>query len=166
MIKISDLNKAYKAVEEENYRFRIYLKQHADPDELDQHFKDLHKKIYMAYDCSSCRNCCIVYSGNFSHDEINPAAKYLRMSSKEFMDMYIDDNNGLNVKALPCSFLQEDGSCRLNGCKPRSCKNYPFLNKPDRISSLLSLVKSTEDCPIVYEAFEELKRIYRYNKYK
>ena len=42
--------------EDENYKFRAYLKSHADEDELDRQFLVLHKELFDNYDCSKCRS--------------------------------------------------------------------------------------------------------------
>ena len=42
----------------ENYKFRTFLKIHADEKQLDQDFKRLHEKYIKKIDCSKCRNCC------------------------------------------------------------------------------------------------------------
>ena len=37
---------------DENYRFRTYLKTHADEKTLDEQFKELHTKYFKTFDCS------------------------------------------------------------------------------------------------------------------
>lgn len=58
MIDINDLVILANRKEEENYRFRNYLKNYADEEELDKQFKRLHEKYFKIYDCKKCRNCC------------------------------------------------------------------------------------------------------------
>ena len=41
----------------ENYKFRRFLKNHADEKELDELFLKLHNEVFNDYDCSKCRNC-------------------------------------------------------------------------------------------------------------
>ena len=66
MIAIEKLEYWAGKKEKENYRFRTYLKMHADPDELDAQFKELHQVLFSEYDCSKCRNCCKKYCGTIS----------------------------------------------------------------------------------------------------
>ena len=40
-----------KKLENENLRFRTFLKIHADPDELNRQFLELHKELFTGYDC-------------------------------------------------------------------------------------------------------------------
>lgn len=46
MVEPSKVNEAYKRIEKENYSFRVYLKNHADEDELDAQFLALHKELF------------------------------------------------------------------------------------------------------------------------
>ena len=64
------------------------------------------------------------------------------------------------TKHRPCDFLQKDGSCMLGECMPESCQNFPYTNQPDRIESLLGMLEFVEVCPVAYEIFERLKKIY------
>ena len=48
----------FEKVERENYKFRTYLKNHADSDELDEQFLELHNELFKVYDCSKCRSSC------------------------------------------------------------------------------------------------------------
>ena len=60
---ITPANVSYYALEkqDENYAFRIFLKENADPEELDRQFHKLHQELFAEYDCASCRNCCKQY---------------------------------------------------------------------------------------------------------
>lgn len=60
----------------------------------------------------------------------------------------------------PCDFLQEDGNCKLGDCKPDSCKQYPYTDRPERLLSLLSVLDTVEICPVAFEIFERLKKEY------
>jgi hypothetical protein len=57
MVSPDKVYKEAKRLEDENYRFRSYLKSHAEEEELDERFFRLHKELFAEYDCSKCRNC-------------------------------------------------------------------------------------------------------------
>lgn len=165
MIEPSKVGEAFNRVEDENYAFRAYLKNHAHEDELDRQFLELHNELFSKYDCSKCRNCCKEYSASFEEDELGPAAAFLKLSEKEFREKYIREDMGeylLNVK--PCCFLKEDGGCTIEACKPVSCRDYPFTNRPERLFSLLNIVTSASICPVVFEMLERLKKEYGFRK--
>lgn len=167
MIEPSKVKEAFKRVENENYAFRAYLKNHADMDELDQQFFKLHNEMFLNYDCSKCRNCCKEYSACFEEHELEQVAAYLKMKETEFRDKYIKENFGeFQLNARPCCFLKEDGGCQIEVCKPASCRDYPFTDKPERLFSLYSILDSASICPVVFEMLERLKQIYRFKRRK
>ena len=162
MIEPSKIKNAFKRIEAENYAFRTYLKYHADENELDEQFYKLHKELFASYDCSKCRNCCKEYSASFEEDDLGRISDFLKMTKNDFIKTYVNEEHGdyqLNVK--PCCFLKEDGGCAIETCKPNSCRDYPYTNKPERLFSLLGIVQSTSVCPVVFEMLERLKDEYK-----
>ena len=161
VIEPSKIKEEFEKVERENYKFRTYLKNHADSDELDEQFLQLHNELFKVYDCSKCRNCCKEYSITFEENEIEQASKLIKITKKEFMDKYIDETiNGYDIKGKPCCFLTENGACEIEKCKPEGCIEYPFTNKPERLFSLLNIVDFANVCPVVFEMLQRLKKIY------
>ena len=141
-----------KKKENENFKFRTFLKCHADEDKLDRQFLRLHKEFFADYDCSKCRNCCKMYKGSIPVEDIDRDAQYLEITSEQFIGIYLEkEDYGINyqTKHKPCDFLQEDGNCKLGDCKP------------ERLSSLLSILDTIEICPVAFEIFERLKEEYR-----
>ena len=165
MIKSSEVKAAFAKVETENYAFRLYLKNHADEDELDEQFRTLHDELFAEYDCSPCRNCCREYSACIEDEEINLAADLLGMSATEFKEKYIEEAPSEHlINAKPCCFLKEDGECQIEACKPESCRDFPYTDKPARLYTLLSTIEAASICPVVFELLERLKQIYHFRK--
>ena len=149
----------------ENYRFRSYLKAHADEEKLDRQFLRLHKELFADYDCSKCRNCCKMYKGSIPDGDIQRDAAYLGITPDQFVDFFLEKEEygtGYQTKHRPCDFLQEDGACKLGDCKPDSCKKYPYTDQPERLSSLLSVLDTVEVCPVAFEIYERLKKEYKF----
>lgn len=164
MISPKDVFAAAAKREDENLCFRTFLKIHADPDELDQQFFALHQELFEKYDCSQCRNCCQRYSTTLSEEEIVNISNYLGMTRQQFLeDCLIRGRDGLEVPA-PCRFLDMDGRCRIQDCKPEECKGFPYTDRPDRIESLYSVLSAAEVCPVVFEILERLKELYHFRK--
>ncbi|MBC2398836.1 hypothetical protein BD780_000823 [Clostridium tetanomorphum] len=46
MIETSKIKEEFEKVESENYKFRTYLKNRADIDELDEQFLELHNELF------------------------------------------------------------------------------------------------------------------------
>lgn len=160
MISPEEVCKAAKKKERENLRFRIFLKNHADDEELDQQFLALHNELFERYDCSQCANCCRAYSTVFEEDEISAISDHLGMTAESFQAKYLaQGEEGLELKG-PCAFLKDDGRCEIESCKPRQCREYPYTDKPGRLFSLYGILTSAEHCPVVYEIMERLKKMY------
>lgn len=156
-----------KKNEAQNYRFRSWLKVHADPDDLDQRFLRLHKELFANYDCSRCRNCCKQYYGSVPNGDIKRDAAALGMSEMDFRTKYLQDEidegeQAYSTKNKPCDFLVKDGSCLLGENKPENCKKYPFTDQPDRMGSLLSFLDTISVCPVAYEVWERLQEEYSF----
>ncbi len=168
MISPNELAARAKCKEDENYVFRTYLKNHADPEELDRQFLELHNKLFSSYDCNSCRNCCKEYSGNLSDEDITKCALKFKMTSDDFKAQYLHKNQegSYDTNHQPCDFLQEDGSCLLGECKPVNCVDFPFTARPDRWSSLFGIVSNASICPVVFEMLEILKAEYGFVYHK
>ena len=121
MLAPKDVPAAAAKLEDENLRFRTFLKIHADPDELDQQFLALHRELFAGYDCCQCGNCCRRYSTILSEEEIDVISAYLGMTRQKFLeDCLIRGRDGLELPA-PCRFLDMDGRCWIQECKPEEC---------------------------------------------
>jgi Fe-S-cluster containining protein len=164
MLKPSEVRSRANKIEEENYMFRVFLKQHADPDELDKQFLELHNELFDGYDCTNCRNCCKEYAAVMTDAELDEIASFLHLSKADFIAEYVKESRDdeYELKDIPCRFLSADNSCQIEKYKPQSCKDYPFTNKPERLWSMLSIIDSTYVCPVVFEIVERLKKEYGY----
>ena len=162
MISPNNVQAAAAKRKDENLRFRTYLKIHADPDELDRQFLALHKELFTGYDCCRCGNCCRIYSTTLTEEEIVNISIYLGLTRQKFPeDHLIRGMDGLELPA-PCRFLNADGKCRLQDCKPEECKGFPYTDRPHRLESLYSVLSAAEICPVVFEILERLKELYHF----
>lgn len=167
MLYSDKVQEAAQRKEDENFRFRSYLKGHANEEELDRQFLQLHEELFADYDCSKCRNCCKLYKGSIPAEDIEKDAEYLGITPQQFIDFFLEKDRsgiGYQTKHKPCDFLQEDGNCKLGECKPDSCKKYPYTNQPERLCSLLSVLDVVTICPVAFEIFERLKREYGFKR--
>ena len=160
MITVKELNNISEDTIDNNYRFRRFLKTHADEKELDRQFKMLHNKYFKDFDCKSCRNCCRELGISTTEEEIEEFSKYYNFDINKIKEKL--NQNYFKYDAQPCPFLKKDNTCTIEKCKPRTCKEYPYTNKEERLESLLTIMNNTLICPVVYEIVEELKRIYNF----
>ena len=167
MIKPEEVAGYAKQKEDENMRFRTYLKCHAEEKTLDEQFRRLHEELFAGYDCSQCRNCCKAYYGLIPAENLEQVAAGLTLSKQQLIDFFLveDKQNGdYNTKHMPCDFLKEDGSCMLGENRPDNCRNYPYTNQPERLWRLYSVLEAVEVCPVAYEIWERLKQEYGFRR--
>ena len=174
MINPGEVKANAQSLEDQNYKFRTFLKNRADDDELDAQFLALHKELFTGYDCCKCANCCKAYRIFLGNDEVKRIAEFLSMSENDFAALYlIDAEEGddkpykfkakpYKFKAKPCAFLRDDGRCRIQDCKPDECTGFPYTDRPNRLSCMHSVIEHAEVCPIIFEILERLKAIYNF----
>lgn len=153
--------------ESENLEFRTFLKCNADEKELDEQFFKLHDELFAQYDCNRCRNCCKMYHGSIPEEDVEKDALYLGIAAADFVKLYLlgkDSEGNYQTKHKSCDFLMADGSCKLEDCKPESCKKYPYTNQPERLWSLYSVLDTVSVCPVAFEIYERLKKEYGFKK--
>jgi len=171
MITPTEVKVQAQKLEEQNYKFRTFLRNRADDDELDAQFLALHKELFAGYDCCKCTNCCKTYDITLTDDEVRRIAVYLEMTESDFAAEYLtdadaDDERPHKFKLNPCSFLNGDGRCRIQSCKPDICNGFPYTDQPDRLSSMYSIIEHAEVCPVVFEILERLKMMYGFRNRK
>ena len=138
MISPQEVLNAASKKKNENYKFRRFLKNHADEKELDELFLKLHNELFNDYDCSKCTD--------------------------NFIETYLQkDEYGIEyiTKNKPCDFFVNN-QCLLGECKPESCANFPYTNQPERLWSLLGFMENVSICPVAYEICERLKQEYNF----
>ena len=166
MINIDELAIMANRKEDENLRFRSYLKGHADPDILDRHFKELHEKYFKIYNCKDCRNCCKKLNTSMTEEELDTICNKLNLDKEELISNELDINTSgkYSFKCNRCKFLDDDNNCLAENCLPESCRDYPYTNKSERLFSLYGIISNASICPVVYEILEELKKIYNFKR--
>lgn len=160
MIKPENLAKAFEKVEDDNWILRSFLKGLDDVDELDRLINSMHEELFKDYDCSQCRNCCKFTVPQVEEKDINEIANSINLSVDDFKNKYVEKTEDeYIIKGKPCLFFTEEG-CKIHDCRPTDCKEYPYTNKNEMWSRLISLVQNSSICPIVFEILERLKRYY------
>ena len=165
MIEPSKIKKIYQKAAGQNDKFRIFLKNNADSDELDSYFLRIHNELFSRYDCCKCNNCCRLYDIRVDENDIETISAYLGLAEGDFIEKYLSENDDDEyiMKEKPCSFLDGEGKCRIQGIKPAVCREFPHTDKPYRLYNMLGILSFAEDCPIVFEIIERLKLIYNYD---
>ena len=162
MIDPKMVGAAEKKIEDENVRFRSFLKNNVDSDELDGHFAAFHEELFASFDCRSCCNCCRSSDTVLTENDIKRIAAFLGVSQEQWIkDCGISkDEDGDLIISAPCKLLLANGECSVEKVKPQTCREFPHTNKPNRMASLLGILAAASVCPIVFEILERLKKVY------
>jgi len=155
------IQQAAKDHEQENLRFREYVKADLDLSDyrLNAVVKQTTQDVWERIDCRTCANCCKTRHPLFSRVEIQRIAEYLGVTAQELRTRYLeyDGESGRYVtRALPCPFLK-DNLCTVYEVRPSTCAGYPHLHRNFR-SRLWQTIDNAETCPIVFNVLERLKR--------
>lgn len=167
MLEPGKLKKVFKEVEEENWMFRAFLKGQ-EPDEIDRLVNDMHRKLFKDIECVACSNCCKTIVPVLTEGDISRISGVLGVTASGFKDKYLKrKNEDWMIKTRSCPFLTDKG-CSIYEYRPETCREYPYTHKDEITSRLINLVQNCEICPVVFEIFEKLKKIYRrdFEKYK
>jgi Fe-S-cluster containining protein len=149
-----------EAKEEENWRFRAYLKGlNMSGVTLDhlvwRHLEDIAPHI----DCCACANCCSVISPLLSSSDIRRIADHLGCEKTQLIKEYLrlsKERSRYEFQHRPCRFLH-NGHCSIYEARPDDCRSFPHLHKREFRSRLIGVVENCSICPIVYNVVERLK---------
>jgi Fe-S-cluster containining protein len=152
-----------KEKEEENWRFRQFLKRcDLESEELDRRVVELTRRVWATIDCTACANCCKTVQPTFSEEDVESLSRRLAIERQQLIETYFEPtkpgaDNPFQTRTTPCPFLK-DNRCSVYEDRPADCRRYPYLNEPDFVFRTIAMIDRTFTCPIVYEVLEELKR--------
>src|ERR1700733_643988 len=150
-IDLSRIQQLSQERDEENWKFRSWLKQHA-PDDIDGLVKDLSQKYFALIVCKECANCCRSLHVEFEKSELHTIAKTLGQSIEAFQKQSMSEGS-VNP---PCPML--NGTlCSIYDDRPGVCRSFPHLEQPHFTSRLIGVIDNVAICPISFNALEELK---------
>ncbi len=158
-INIPEIKRLSEKREDENWRFRSFLKGLAS-EKIDALVQELLREFSSKIDCRACSNCCKEMPPTLDERDIETLGDVLRLTKEEFKKKYlIKDDKGYCFKTKPCPFLQDDG-CSYYEHRPKDCRSYPHLHKKDFVFRLMGAIDNCSVCPIVFNVYESLKEKY------
>jgi Fe-S-cluster containining protein len=149
-----------KEKEEENWRFRSFLKG-ADLGiaELDAMVHAHYEAVAGQIDCCACGNCCHVALPVLDEADVGRLAAGIGLSKGEVIRRYLvpeEESGACTFKGRPCPFL-ENKCCSVYESRPGDCRSFPHLHKKEFVFRLMGVVENCAICPIVFNVFERLK---------
>ena len=110
----SDLEKLARAKEDENWRFRSFLKFYdkMSDEQVDALVFKTTDEVWSSIDCTECGRCCMEMTPLLSEKDQERLAKGLKITVEQLKKQYLeydetDDEPGWRIKNSPCPFLQD-----------------------------------------------------------
>jgi len=146
--------------ENENWKFRTFIKGYEDNEKLDAIVHRLNNEISSKIDCTTCANCCKEIHPTFTQKDITKIANHFEVTPSQFIDQYLVPDlvgGDFSPNESPCPFLKNN-TCSIYDVQPDSCRSYPHLHKDDFAYRMMGLIANYEVCPIIFNVFERLKK--------
>ena len=145
--------------EDENYRFRSFLKG-KDPEWVDRIVHRLHEELTKKIDCRTCSNCCRAFAPLLSDEDIGVLAGMENITPEEYEEKYCEADmfGDACLNSKPCRYLGENQCSIPMDKRPEQCRDFPYTGKKGFTSRLLSIISFYGVCPIVYNLMEQLKK--------
>lgn len=157
-----DLDRFKEESEKNAKTNRVYLTKlkRLDPRKVDSAFHKVHEEVFEEINCLDCANCCKTTSPIFYENDIDRAAKALRVKPGDFVEKYlkIDEDKDYVLKSSPCPFLDNENYCGIYENRPKACREYPHTNRKKMVQVMELTYKNTMVCPAVLEMVERLKK--------
>ncbi|MCK6618275.1 MAG: YkgJ family cysteine cluster protein [Cyclobacteriaceae bacterium] len=157
---LKEFNKYSHNRSDQNRRFLRKL-QNSNPRKVDEAFHRLHDEVFEQTDCLACANCCKTTSPIFYQNDIERAARSLRIKPGDFVTKYlrVDEDNDFVLQSTPCPFLLADNRCQIYTERPKACREYPHTNRKKIVQIMDLTYKNTLVCPAVLEMVERMKHL-------
>ena len=156
---IKKIKKLAKRKEDENWRFRSFLKG-CDEERIDSIVHRLYREVSSKIDCKACANCCKEALPILDQEDMDKLSSGMGISTTRLKEQYLvkaDEPTGYTFSKTPCPFLK-DNACLHHAHRPENCVSYPHLHKEGFMFRLINVVGNCSVCPIVFNVYEGLKR--------
>ncbi len=127
---------------------------------LDERVREETQSVWRQIDCLSCGRCCRTLQVVVDDADIARLARHVMSSPRQFQAKYVRvaSDGTKHLASIPCPFLQPDNRCSVYDLRPKSCRDFPYLNEANFRSRMLFLLDYLSLCPIVFNVWDRLKR--------
>lgn len=159
--KIEMIQELAKRRENANWKFREFVKFRLPQSDkaLDAKVCAVAREVSAQIDCTLCANCCRTMNPVVDEEDVARLAKRMRLNPKHFKERYVfrDEWGHDCIRGAPCPFL--DGTrCSVYDDRPKSCRDFPYFDKPGFRQRMIMMVSNCSVCPITFNTVERLKR--------
>jgi len=159
---VDEIIQNWKENSKENLKAnKEYLRNIPKNSNTDNVTADLHDKVFQKVDCLKCANCCKTTPALVTRPDAKRIAKHLSIPPKTFIRKYLleDVNGELMIARVPCTFLNEDNTCRIYEVRPQACREYPHTNQSGFSRRAKMNANNTIVCPAVFEIVNKLREL-------
>jgi Fe-S-cluster containining protein len=157
-LDLSKIAAAAEDLQEENFRFRRFVKDRIGGRRLDKLVKEIHAEVAAKIDCTQCGNCCRKSSPTLSKQDVGRMATAMGLATKAFSESFlaVDEDGDTVFNAKPCPLLDGKRCSQYEG-RPEACRSYPHLHKSGFGGRTLFVMGNFGVCPIVFNVVQRLK---------
>lgn len=129
---------------------------------IDTSVSKIHDEVFTEINCLDCANCCKTTPAIVTRPDAKRIAKHLGISTKAFIKKYLieDYDQTLMINGVPCTFLNEDNTCKIYEVRPEACRTYPHTNDFGFTRRPKMNAQNTIVCPATYEIVKKLQEIF------
>ena len=142
MVNPREVKARAKKLEDNNLRFRSFLKNRADYEELDAQFLELHRELFVDYDCCKCGNCCKNCEILLNENDVATASTYLGQTTESFVADYLTaadprDELPYKFKSSPARSCMRTANAGFRTASPRFAENIRIRINPKDCSACM-----------------------------
>lgn len=149
----------------ERYNFFFSFLRKKKPVDLDTVCRDINKSVFRQIDCLDCARCCKTITPIILYKDIEVLSKYLKLNMDNFEREYlIRDEDGYSFNSVPCPFLIGDNRCKVYDYRPKSCREYPHIDRKKIYQIKEITLKNSKICIAVGMALDKMIKHYNFKK--
>jgi uncharacterized protein len=150
-------NTTWKSKAKEKKKIYLRFLETAKTSEILKKLPELHEEAFTKINCLQCANCCKNHSPTFKSTDLKRISKFLNIKETELIARYLklDEDNDFVLQNSPCTFLNDDNTCKIYEVRPSDCARYPYTNEDVFIKRKKLTLENSVVCPAVFHILEQ-----------
>lgn len=156
------IQKNHKEIQQKQKTFRQALQKAQKNNRIIRQLEEWTEEAYEKNDCLNCAHCCKNHSPRFNHTDIRRISKFLSIKESDFISTYlkVDEDEDYVLQKQPCSFLEEDNTCRIYDVRPKDCSRFPYTDEDVFVNQINLSLTNASFCPIAESVLERMSEQY------